>query len=331
MQATVGTSGLVRNALDRLLFRIGAPETAPIRLGQRRIYLLPTPAGLAFALALLVMLIASINYNLSLGYGLVFLLAGTAVASIVHAFRNLLGLSISPGRCDPVFCGDDAVFHLVIDNPRGLRRPALSLRAHGCRTAFDLDASAQGDIALACPTSRRGSFAIGRTILETSWPLGLIRAWSVFVPDLRCLVYPAPEPEPPPLPAQQTGHVKGEQPNGEGDDDFAGLRAHQRGDSPRHVAWKVLARGGPMLVKQFSGHGGDDVVLDWAALPPSMDDEARLSRLAAWLLTAERSGCPYALRLPAARQPAGRGEAQLRRCLQRLALFGIEVERPADA
>ncbi len=328
MPATAKTSTVVRNALDRLLFRTGAPEAAPIRLGQRRIYLLPTPAGVAFALALLVMLIASINYNLSLGYGLVFLLAGTAVASIVHAFRNLLGLSVRPGRCDPVFCGDDAVFHLVLDNPRGVRRPALTLRAHGCRTAFALGAGEQGDVALACPTSRRGSFAIGRTILETTWPLGLIRAWSVFVPDLRCLVYPAPEADPPPLPSGQTGNIRGEQSSGEGDDDFAGLRAHQRGDSPRHVAWKVLARGGPMLIKQFAGHGGDDVVLAWTALPPSMDDEARLSRLAAWLLAAERSGCPYALRLPTASQPAGRGEAQLRRCLQWLALFGTAAEHP---
>lgn len=331
MLAPARTASLIGNALNRLLFRVGAPETAPIRLGQRRIHLLPTPAGVAFALALLVMLIASINYNLSLGYGLVFLLAGTALASIVHAFRNLLGLTIRPGRCEPVFCGDDAVFHLVLDNPRGVRRPALSLRAHGCRTAFDLDAGAQGDIALACPTSRRGSFAIGRTILETTWPLGLIRAWSVFVPDLRCLVYPAPEADPPPLPAQRAGHARGERSSGDGDDDFAGLRPHQRGDSPRHVAWKVLARGGPMLIKQFSGHGGDDVVLDWAALPPALDDEARLSRLAAWLLTAERSGCPYALRLPTASQPTARGEAQLRRCLQRLALFGTAAEQPANA
>ena len=107
----------LRRTTDRWLFRIGAPEPGPIRLGQRRIYVLPSAAGIGFAVALLVMLLAAINYNLSLGYALVFTLGGSAAASMLHAFRNLYGLSIRPGRCAPVFAGDTAVFHLLIDNP----------------------------------------------------------------------------------------------------------------------------------------------------------------------------------------------------------------------
>lgn len=96
MHRAASLAAAVRRGADRWLFRIGAPETAPIRLTQRRIYVLPTRAGLGFAAALAVMLVTSINYNLSLGYGLVFLLGGAATASIVHAFRNLLGLSLRP-------------------------------------------------------------------------------------------------------------------------------------------------------------------------------------------------------------------------------------------
>ncbi len=90
----------------------------------------------------------------------------------------------------------------------------------------------------------------------------------------------------------------------EGDDDFAGLRAHRSADSPRHVAWKALARGGPMLTKEFAAGQGRELLLDWERLPPELDDERRLSRLTAWVLAAEREGRRYALALPGVRVPA---------------------------
>jgi hypothetical protein len=88
----------VRATLHRWLFRVSGPEPAPIQLGQRRIFVLPTRFGLALALTLLVMLLASINYTLSLGFALTFLIGSVAWISIHHAFRNLVGLSISAGR-----------------------------------------------------------------------------------------------------------------------------------------------------------------------------------------------------------------------------------------
>ena len=51
---------------------------------------------------------------------------------------------------------------------------------------------------------------------------------------------------------------------------------------------QVLARGGPLLTKQFAGEQGRELALDWASLPAQLDVEQRLSRLSAWLLAAER-------------------------------------------
>ena len=315
----------LRGLADRFLFRLGGPETAPIRLTQRRIYVLPTRAGLGFGLALLVMLLTSINYNLSLGFGLVFLLGGLGVASLHYAFLDLYGLRLSPGRCTPVFCGDNAGFRLLVDNPGTRRRAALRLRAHGQASAlFELGPQASADVLLACPARRRGDFVLGRTVLETTWPLGLIRAWSVFVPDQRCLVYPAPEPAPPPLPAADGGTpgVRGRE--RDGDDDFAGLRAHRAADSPRHVAWKVLARGGPVLTKQYAAHAGRELWLDWSQLPPRLDVEQRLSRLTAWVLLAEQAGHRYALTLPGVDIPPGHGGEHRAGCLGALARHGLK-------
>nr|NMF98607.1 DUF58 domain-containing protein [Aromatoleum toluolicum] len=318
----------LRRHLDRWLFRVGPPEPSPIVLGQRRIFVLPTPAGLAFAAALLVMLIASINYNLSLGYALVFLLGGVSVASIVHAFRNLLHLSFSPGRAEPVFAGESACFHIVVANHRPARRPALRLTAHGAAVPFEIGAGDGADVTVPVVTATRGWMTLGRVRIETTYPLGLIRAWSVLVPDQRCLVYPAPEPTPPPLPEGASRNL-GQRAGAAGDDDFAGLRTHQPADSPRHVAWKTLARGGPMLTKQFSGMDGGEIDLDWNDLPANLGTEARLSRMTAWIMAAERRGLAFSLTLPDTRIATGRGPQHSTSCLQRLALFGTDVA--ADA
>jgi len=318
----------VRYSMDRWLFRLGRPEQLPIKLGQRRIFVLPTAAGYAFAVSIVVMLIASINYNLSLGYGLVFLLTGIGIVSIVHAFRNLLHLSISPGRVDPVFAGEAAAFSFIVSNPRNLARPALRIANASDEALFALAPEATAGVTLRCPSARRGWLAPGRIKLETRYPLGLIRAWAIFIPDLRCLVYPTPEQAPPTLPEASSPHP-GARPGRSGDGDFAGLRSHQISDSPRHVAWKVVARGGPMVTKKFSGHEGGEYVLDWHALPDALGTEARLSRLAAWILAAESQGRPFALRLPTSVVTAGVGQVHAHTCLKRLALHGASHDEQA--
>ena len=313
----------IRRWAERWLLKGYRPETC-ITLGQRRIYVLPTAAGVAFAAMLLVLLIASINYSLSLGYAFTFLLGGIGLASAVHAFRNLLHLTIHTGRVASAFCGESALFSVIVHNARQARRPALRLRAGESMTAFDALPGGDTVVELARPAMHRGWFPMGRTMLETTWPLGLFRAWSVLIPDERCLVFPAPEANPPPLPLPSMGGEHGTRSGGDGDDDFAGLRPYDEADSPKHVAWKVFARGGPMLTKQFSGYDGADLLLDWAALPPMQDDEARLSRLTAWVLMADQAGTLFALNLPTAEAPPGRGAAHTQLCLRLLALHGQE-------
>jgi uncharacterized protein (DUF58 family) len=322
----MSAAATLRERFARWALRTRPPESAPVVLSQRRIYVLPTRAGLAYAASLLVMLVGAINYSLSLGYALTFLLGGLGVVAILHTFRNLAGLRLSPGRTEPVFVGDTAHFLLVLDNPRAEERRLIRLRlAGGSADEVDTPPAATADARLGLPTTKRGWLPLPRITIETTYPLGLVRAWAYAAPDLRCLVYPAPAITAPPLPLG-TGDQQGNRSGGSGNDDFAGLRAHQLADSPHHVAWKAVARqtDDDLLTKLFSGEISETLWLDWNDLPPGLDTETAMSTLTRWVLDANSAGFSWGLRLPAKQLEPAAGGAHLASCLEALALWNQE-------
>jgi uncharacterized protein (DUF58 family) len=262
----------------RWALRVRPPEPAPIILTQRRVYVLPTRAGLAYATALGVILLGAMNYNLSLGHALVFLLAGLGIVTILHTFRNLVLISIRPSRCEPVFAGGLAQFDVVLENQRSDARTSLRLSVDDVPVEIDIGPRASTVATMNVRTARRGWLPMPRLTIETTWPLGLVRAWSYAGPNLNCLVYPTPAVKAPPLP-WSSDSTRGSTKDGRGADDFSGLRNHQAADPPRHVAWKAVARqqDGPLLTKLFTGAAAQQLWLDWDALPDIVDTEQRLS------------------------------------------------------
>jgi uncharacterized protein (DUF58 family) len=299
------------------------PERGAIVLGHRRVYIVPSRLGLLFGGALGILLVGSINYALSLGFALTFLLAGLGIAGMVQTARNLAQLSIRAGRCDAVFAGDTARFRLGLANGGDFDRPEILVRhsASAAQCIVDVEPASAVDAVLAVPAQRRGWLPLGRVMLETRFPLGLFRAWSYVEPDSRCLVYPRPVASALP-PLAQSVQAGGARAHAQGSDDFSGLRGYQPSDSPRHVAWKSAARSDALLTKQFAGDAVAELWLDLRDLPAALDLEERLSRLAGWVLAAERAGARYGLRLPGVEIEPARGEAHRAGCLETLALYG---------
>jgi hypothetical protein len=77
-------------SLKQRLFRWKSDGSGTFRLNQRRIFILPTRAGMVYAITLVAMFTGAINYNLALGHALVFLLTGLGLIGMLHTFRNLL-------------------------------------------------------------------------------------------------------------------------------------------------------------------------------------------------------------------------------------------------
>lgn len=297
-------------------------ETGTVVLNQRRIYILPTRQGFAFAFVLVLMLLGDINYNLSLGYVLTFLLATTGGISMLHAFRNMAQIEIHAGQIEPVFAGETARFVFHFNNPGNLERHQIHLHDDdGHHVVFDLPAQTSTPVTFDIPAMQRGWLDSGRLTLHTEFPLGLFHAWSYIHFDVRCLVYPKPA-APQPLPAAATQDGSGKLP-ARGDEDFAGLRNYVAGDAMPRIAWKALAREQGLQVKQFAAFQGQELWLDWSQLP-DIAPERKLELLTRWVLDADVQGLQYGLRLPGGDVMPQHNAAHRAECLRRLALFGGE-------
>jgi uncharacterized protein (DUF58 family) len=244
--------------------------------------------------------------------------------------KNLALLQLSPGRAPPVFAGEEAQFEFHLHNRTRLDRYAvwLGFQADGePRQATDILAGGDSAVRLSAPTLERGWLRAPRVRLVTRFPLGLFRAWSYWRPDAKVLVYPAPERPAQPLPssgaASEDGHGT------VGLDNFAGIRSYQAGDPMRHLAWRQIARhdpalGGQLVTKHFEGGAVAELCLDFAALPPQMALEQKLSRMTRWVLEAEQRALPYTFRLAQHDYGPALGDAHQAACLRALALFGAE-------
>ncbi|EGF33821.1 hypothetical protein IMCC9480_1940 [Oxalobacteraceae bacterium IMCC9480] len=314
--------------IDRWLYRLAGPEAGEVMLGQRRVFIVPTGAGWGFAAMLVLLFIGSVNYNLNLGFAFTFLIASCAVVDMHLTFRNLAYLHLAPGRAAAIFCGDMALFELQLINRRKHDRYAIWLDFYGhaeaVAQAIDVAALGTSSVTLGVASTVRGWLPAPRVRLVTRFPLGLLRAWSYWQPDLRVLVYPHPEENAPPLPLAASPAAHGV--DMAGNDDFAGIRPYRAGDPLQQLAWRQIARidpalGGMLLTKHFEGGAASELVIDFAALPRVMDLELKLSRMTRWVLDAEAGGLPYAFRLGALDLPPAHGAAQQATCLQALAEF----------
>jgi uncharacterized protein (DUF58 family) len=299
------------------------PLSDTITLHQGNVYILPTRPGFMLGFTLVVLLIGSINYQLNLGYLLTFLLAGSAVVGMYVCHGTLRGLTMNLMPTDAQFAGASTTLSIALTNNRAATRYGIGLAVldatHEDRWVWaDVPKLGQVTVQVAFRPERRGLHRVPPLTAETRFPLGTFRVWTVWRPAAQVLVYPAPELLPPPLPpgeprsggmAMHRVHSSGE---------FDGVRAYRRGDPLKLVVWKKAAKADELVSRDTQQAQRYELWLDFAQAG-HLGTEEKLSRLAAWVLQAERLGLDYGLRLPAQQITPGCGEAHKRRCLEALA------------
>lgn len=319
------------NAFARARFHVWAqsrqPRTDTLLLTQRNLYILPTRAGWLFALTLIVLLLASINYQLNLGYVLTFLLAGSGAVSMHVTHATLRGLTLHLKPVAPVFAGEPALLDVVLTSP-GAARFGIGLKVAGTAPAsltwIDVPALGQAHAQVRFVPDARGFHEPPTLGAETRFPLGLFRTWAVWQPAALLLVYPHPERPATALPAARAVPGGPSQSRSAHGGEVEGVRAYRRGDPVKLIAWKKAAKaletGGDLVSRDTSASAHQELWLEWQACG-ALAPEERLSRLTAWTIAAHRAAAEYGLRLPGVDIAPGNGDAQRRHCLQALALW----------
>ena len=288
-----------------------------------RVY--PTRFGAAFLGVAVLTLIGCVNYQLSLGYLVTFLMVGLWVVGAVSASRTLSGLTLRAAPPESAWAGQDAAFVLRVHNPSGQPRTGLRIRAHRPRTAsltrFDLPAGRETLTEVLIFSPRRGPLPLPRLRLEGRDLLGLWRGVTYPLLSAEALVYPAPEQGAPPLPGVRSGEGSGEK-RMPGQEDFFGIRPYVSGDAPRLMAWRQSARTGELQTKLFDAPASLTLRLNFAEIR-GLGAEARLSRLSAWVLRARAQDARYRLELPGLSLEEGSGDAHARRSLRELARWQL--------
>ena len=154
-------------------------RTDTLLLTQRNIYILPTRAGFLFAATLFTLLLASINYQLNLGYVLTFLLAGSGVVSMQLTHNTLRGLTLHLKPMAPVFAGDAAVVEAVLASPSSARH-GIGMRVESAGGAtltwVDVPAGGQASAHVSFVPAARGRHEVPTLSAERIKPTALARS-----------------------------------------------------------------------------------------------------------------------------------------------------------
>ncbi len=306
------------------------PRSDTQRLTHRNVYILPTKAGLLFGITMLALLVASINYQLNLGYALTFLLSGSALVSMQLTHNTLRGLTLHLRPPAPTFAQQAAALEMVLQAPShgGRDRFGIGIRLVGAPIEaiswVNVAAGGQTVVQLSFVPPARGRHPVPDWTVETRFPLGLFRAWAVWRPAAQVLVYPAPEPSPPPLPQVQMRSDAPAKARHAGRGDMDGVRTYRRGDPVKTIVWKkaaqAMASGAELVSRDTQGAAPSALWLEWQSCT-GLSTEARLSRLTAWVVQAQQQDITFGLHLPQRTLELGSGDAHRHAALQTLALW----------
>ncbi len=311
----------LRNRMDQWIATRNPASEGAIHLHNRRLYILPTRFGYLYAMMLIVLLLAAINYQNSMAYALTFLLTALGIISLWQTHRNLLGLMVELKTPAAVYQGEHLELCFVLENPQQNPRYAVGIQYLNQPPSYTrIDGQSEASLNLTLPALKRGLYQPAGFILFTRYPTGLFHAWSWLKFNIPILIYPQPMFD------HQLEHSLMQDDSGKSTvdtsdgDDFAGLREHRSGESLRHISWKAYAQGRGMLTKTFEGHATLSLWINWEDMSAG-SLEGKLSQMTALVIQAQLDGRKFGLRLPGIVIDQDTGPAHQAKCLDQLATF----------
>jgi uncharacterized protein (DUF58 family) len=284
-----------------------------------------TRYGVAYVCILFGIWFAAINYENNLSYLFLFTLVSIGLISVFNTRRNLQGITFHIWPVNPLFANQSAAIRMEIQHSQ--KHPLLDIRIRILNSPLEIDETKvplilprqTQEASLPLNTKLRGAYHISEIEISTTFPFGLCRAFYKTTIDCPVLIYPEPVGSIvlPKAHPRRSGQLL---PNTQPGDDFYGLRDYIPGESPRRIAWRVVARGRPLMSRDFRNDEEGELCLDWFQLN-QLNHEQRLSQLTSWILKAENSHQYYQIRIPGFESDIDLGSKHFHRCLRELAEF----------
>jgi hypothetical protein len=268
-------------------------------LKQNQVLVFMYQQGFLYLVLILITFIAGINYANNLILGFCFLISAILCISFYLSFKQLHAITLDV-VVDEVGKVNEA-FKVRVNLQQDRATPKfLNFKIDEQLQSF-LFEEKQQSFELNFIPQQRGEFSVPPIQIYSTYPLGLVRAWTYIY--LTESYWIAPE-------AKSLEHQSQNYSNtGEPDlDEFKELRTFKSGDSLQSISWKQAARGQGLFVKQF-----DDLVdthamqIEYSKMP-SADHEEKLSFMMELVDRYHQTETPYSIILPHAQTENGIGE-----------------------
>lgn len=289
--------GSLRARILDLVARPRAPQSLPVKIGGgrgSRVYVMPTGAGLLLYGMLISIVLSALNYDSNAALGMACVIAVVAIIALIRGHMRLDGMTVVAASTNPGHEGDTV--DIRVDVQCKTPTDNIMLLCGGSQARFVMDDQGRGVATVSVRALQRGAWSVPRLCIASRGPLGLATAWTWVWPSLEVVVWPGLEDPAPMLPDHHAGQQQRTSNSGDVNEDVRSLRAYRPGDPLRRVAWKQSARLDRPVVREFDAPAGT-CTIDWDMLG-DLDTEARLKRMATWVVEADRCGRTTRVVLP---------------------------------
>lgn len=271
-------------------------------LAQNDVLVFIYKQGYLYLVLILITFIAGINYANNLILGFCFLISAILCISFYVTFKQLHGLTIEVvtpelGQADQTL-PITLIFKCQQSSPK-----YLHIRYAGHYTSILLQQSPQQVELISLP-NMRGRYVVPEIQISSTYPLGLVRAWTYCYVQNEVWIAP------------KTKRIPKVNMNSAKDlvepdlDEFRELRTFREGDSLQVVSWKQVARGQGLYIKQFEDRSDDQTLnIDYEQMPSSAHEE-KLSLMMGLVEQCEAENIQYSMSLPQQTLAVGLGESQ---------------------
>lgn len=303
-----------------------SPLAKSTKLTRNNMYILPSKTGLLFTLLCFLLWLIGTSYQNNLILALCYFLASVMIVCVLHTYANLASLTISAIEAKPAFVDEQVQFSLKVSNYSDRPRYNIKLRwQKGKPKSVNVAAQSSEIIVVTIKAKQRGYLTPRRLLVESVFPLGILRCWTWVNMDIKAIVYPKPVH----FVADDSADWQQQLEEGESlkkGDEFAGIRPYRPGDPIKHIAWKHYARGQGLNSKEYLGVNSKELILDWLHFS-YLPFEQRLSALCYWVLTFDKLGAAYGLHMPNQQIKAGIGDAHRHQLLFTLATYQVKTQQ----